>query len=286
MRGNRLTFRDFLQQAEALVLVFAVFALVGLSVILVAFVAVDLHFTAGSKPPELADFVTRSCLRLLGLCPDKLSGELYAAGVSMVLSRMVATVTIWFAVVPVLAYRRHKRAIREAVVVDVTKVRTVGRDDLRTMHRYYKNAAHITIFSGDFDFVLKHDELRKLLIELAVSRKLLLVSYRRRKEIEDSWNRQAQELNLSTDVANTTLNALRASFRFHERRFKFSLIDYGQGQASFLSLVPGRSPDDCRANLGVHGGKNPHAAALVHIVRNLCDIENCESLEGWNGGER
>ena len=115
----------------------------------------------------------------LGYGEDNLSGEPFVAGVSTALSGLLTAVTVWFAVVPVFAYGQYKRAVKEAAVVDVKDVRKVGKDDLRTMRRYYKNAEHITIFSGDFDFVLKDERLRTLLIDLAKSEKLLLVSYKK-----------------------------------------------------------------------------------------------------------
>jgi hypothetical protein len=233
-----------------------------LTLALFSFLAVDLSVTAGGSIPRIPDWICRNALLLLGR-DSAPQGGAYFREVSSVLSILLAVITVWFAVLPWLQFLKYRRNVREASVVDVTEVETVGKDDLETMRRYYENAEHITIFSGDFDFIVKHDGLRTALERLASS------------------NKTPQEIENAMKNCGNVLDALRPCFRFHDRKFKFSFIQHRQGQSSFLSLVPGAKAGS-NANLGVYGGKSVHASALVHIVQNICNIDACKQLASWD----
>lgn len=84
--------------------------------------------------------------------------------------------------------------------------------------------------------------------------------------------------------AKALLKRLRPQFRFHERKVKFTLIDIGPGQQSFLSLVrdcPGVAPNG-DANISIHSTTGPRAIALLTILKNLADVEDPRELPNWD----
>ncbi|MCH8151108.1 MAG: hypothetical protein IH830_01890 [Planctomycetes bacterium] len=285
--------RDRFQQAAskiihgllAPVIPVGVILLIILTAVLLSFLAADLAARGGVEPPRWSRLLTYPVLRLFQIDPEKLTDDVYARVIAIALSGFLALIAIWYSFMPVLAYFKHRSALEKASVVEIHPVRPGSKDDLQTMYNYYHKGTFITVFSGDFDWILKHTELRNLIVRLAGQQKILLVSYKQQGEIEQGWKDTAQELDMA-EPYQKTLAQLHSRFRFPEekRKFKFTLIEIGSDQHSFLSLVPafpgtGKERD---TNIGVHSGKSAHALAIVKVVREFCDPTVLDKLPGWN----
>lgn len=221
-----------------------------LTLLTLCFVAADTAYKAGTTPWPWLSYVIESVLSLFMQDPQSAVKEAIVAGA---LAVFVSLITVWVLVVQPL---RHRSALRKASIVDSHPVGEVGNDDLTTMYRYYSNAEHITVFSGDFDWILKHEKLKQLILKLAKENKIELISYKTEEDIKAQWNDGA------------ALAHLKRCFKFHEARFKFTLINHGSGRQSFLSLVPATSQLSAE-NIGVDGTKNHQANALLHVVSEL-----------------
>lgn len=271
---------------SAAVIPVAFILLIILTAVLLSFLAADLAARGGVEPPFWSRWFTYPVLQLFQIDPEELTDDAYARVIATALSGFLALIALWYSVVPVLAYFKHRAALEKASVVEIHPVRPGSKDDLQTMYNYYRKATYITVFSGDFDWILKHTELRNLIVRLAGQQKILLVSYKQQGEIEQGWKDTAEELDMAESYEKT-LAKLHSRFRFPEekRKFKFTLIEIGSDQHSFLSLVPAFPGKERDTNIGVHSGKSAHALAIVKVVREFCDPTALDKLRGWNHEE-
>lgn len=260
-------------------------ALIALSISLVAFLVAylvtDIHLGMSQSEPTSARWLVDLSMRMVGLDPNQVRAENFGATVGTFLSVLLAILTIWFAViVPGLAIWKLRRDIRDQRIVNEHKVKKKGVDDLKTMYRYYENGDSITVFSGDFDWLVKNSNLQELTIKLVKVRKIILVSYKTPKEIEQAWREEALANEVPTEQQENLLDQLRPCFRFHKKKFKFTLINYAQKQGALLALVP-PGASGCGINIGVQSSKNSAAFTLFNIVHDLC-IDSCQNLITWD----
>jgi hypothetical protein len=262
--------------------------LVAFTIVLFAFVGAELAMSSEIATPAWAARILDTTLPVVGFDPGALAEDpaTYRNVVSLFLSSGLRAVTVWFTLVPFVAYLQYCRAIKRAGVVDVHRVRKVGKTDLKTMLQYYRFGDDITVFSGDFDWILKNKKLRKLMVDKAKAGKIHLISYKLEDDIEQAWNETAQRFRVNDDDLKEARDALHPCFRFHQRKFKFSFIDLGSGHTAFLSLVPKASFAGHDCNIGVQSGKSHLASSLLHVVRNLFSREDYEKLRKWQSKER
>ena len=229
--------------------------------------------------PLWADWIARNTLGVLGIDIDTFGEADYIAFVSATLSTVTMIVMLGFVVVPIMAHLKQRRDLARASPIDVFPIHEQGKDDLREMFRYFRNASTVIIFSGDFSWVLEHRDLQKLLTSLAQKGDLRLVSYRSETEISKGWQKVADQQSVTDWEA--VLTSLRESFRFHQKKFKFSLICTGSDQWSFMAQVHNFPSEDQVSNVGVRGFKGEHARVLVDIVQRFCDWKSINELRSW-----
>lgn len=260
-------------------------ALIALSLSLVAFLiaylVTDIQLGMSQSEPAAARWLIDLSMRMVGLDPEQVREEDFGATVGTFLSVLLASITVWFAViVPGFAIWKLRRDIRDQRIVDEYKVKKEGVDDLATMYRYYENGDRITVFSGDFDWLVKQSNLQELTIKLAEQDKIRLVSYKKPSQIEQAWTLTADGSGVPTDQQEDLLDRLRPCFRFHRKKFKFTLINYSQRQGAFLALVP-RGASGSGVNIAVQSDKSSAASTLFNIVSELCAVA-CQDLMTWD----
>lgn len=255
-----------------------------LIVFLVAFLVADLRLGAGKSVPQPIGWITNLPVQMMFLSPDGSKGAAYRETIRTLLAVLLAVITLWFAaILPWLVISKLKRDIRDQQIVDIHKVGEIGSEDIDTMYRYYKPGNDITVFSGDFDWLVKQSPLRELIRDLANKKKIRLVSYKKPSEIVNAWAQATGSAGISNLESKRILSELKSCFRFHQRPFKFTLIKYSEHSGSFLSLVPG-GPSGNNVNIGVESSKNPEAGALYYMVKKLCEAA-CEELKTWEEAE-
>lgn len=255
-----------------------------LIVFLLAFLIADVRLSVGEAEPSVIDWLTDLPMRMMFLAPDDMECKAYSDTLRTILSTLLAGITLWFAaILPWLVIGRLRNDIQDQQIVVRSPVKTVGTDDIETMSRYYLKAEDIKVFSGDFDWLVATSDLRTLVLGLAQQNKIILVSYKKPSQVESAWKQAAKSKGTSEVDAGSILNELRQCFRFHDRPFKFTLIQYSQNLGAFLSLVPG-GPTGHDMNIGVVSSKNPEANALYYMVKKLSEAA-CEDLKTWDEAE-
>ncbi len=127
-------------------------------------------------------------------------------------------------IVGVLLDRSHeikKEKLKEFFPVSTVPITTVGVEDIATMTSYYKDADFVTVFSGDFSWLAKEDDISREVDRLANDRKIQFHSSRNRTEV-------------AAAMGQAKLNQYLPLFRFSSPAgFKASLVQM-QGGAQYL----------------------------------------------------
>ena len=279
LSASRKLFWKWAPTVDSAVLFVAVLLTVVLSFVMLALLSVELTSQANLETPRLSAWGARTFLGILGVDIDTLDEGDYLSFVSLATSAVTAIVAVLLLILPLYSFYKQRRRLARASPVDVFPIKKKGEDDLWEMSKYFRNASKAIIFSGDFSWVLVDEGLRELLMNLADKGDLRLVSYRMEKDISVGWKSMAeQQAGTSWDAV---LKRLRASFRFHEKEFKFSLICTGSDHWSFMAQVHDFPVEYKVSNVGVRSAKGEHARALVDIVRRFCDWERIDGFRRW-----
>ena len=129
--------------------------------------------------------------------PSAMASAEYLSNVTSILAAWAFLSTAWLKVMGCLRKRRNDRLYEERLAVakkeiyrkqgfDVEPVMKKGKDDLKWMQKYYKNAGMIIVFAGSFDWLDDYKPLRKTIVRLARANKITLISYRDERVVREA----------------------------------------------------------------------------------------------------
>ena len=98
------------------------------------------------------------------------------AALKIILDSAVCLITFFVVIHPIIARRKVEADVRKKQSIKLIRVYTRGTDDIGLMHKYYKNADSVIVYSGDFSWLQSETPLKKIVEELANNQKIKLVS--------------------------------------------------------------------------------------------------------------
>ncbi len=169
-------FHEIVRAATTLGILLAILAMFYSAFVLVSLTSTQVSVSFGWSPVFKSH--TDGVLNLLGFKAADMSNQQYVSVLSALVGSMAVVVTLWFAIATLLKYIEQRRELANKAVIKKEIVHLDGKDDLAIMLRYFKDADAVTVFSGDFSWLLVDEKLRFQVNRLVRERKISFVSYK------------------------------------------------------------------------------------------------------------
>ena len=206
-------------------------------------------------------------LGFFGTNADSLSSEKY----TNIVNDIVLFIGISLAVSSVLLLSHKISSVRGKFQkewgFESSTIKKPGVDDIKWMMRYYKKADRITIFAGSFDWILDDSDFTSLLKKKASERKLQLISYRSREQVEKAF---CDHPNGEGDVFSR-LSDCFAKFDSRCKDIQFTRLNLLRTGWQFLFKS---KSDDGRKGFNTCISRTEKNRELLQILADLTDPEN------------
>lgn len=186
-KSKQIAIRSAFRKTWSWVLRWIIFPTLWISLILVTVVIVCLvlshicNIFDGVNCPSFVKSATNQILSKIGVDDiEKLSEQNYTAIVADLIVILAFIITIAPFIQVAYFKIQYARKYRKEQGIETVEVKVKGDDDLLTMLRYYKEAEHITIFCGAFDWLCDTESGMRAFIESFANDddKLTLISYK------------------------------------------------------------------------------------------------------------
>jgi hypothetical protein len=221
--------------------------------ILVTFTFTQVALSVGSSTSfkKQTDFF----LSLINIETNNLNPTQYTALLAAVIGAVAVLVTLWFSVASLISYLKHRNELSKKALIQKEMVYTDGEEDLKVMLRYYKNANSVIVFSGDFSWISKNNELLRVIQRLSSESKISFVSYKSANVVESA-------------IGSTLYNEFHQRFRFdQDTQLKCSLVKINHSKV-FIYKVD-REVEGGDKNVCIIPGKDD-ARYLLETLESLC----------------
>ena len=122
----------------------------------VVFLGADIAAGAKSTKPHWTTWLTYPTLSLLQEDPELMPILAYKNAISTILGTILATVTIWFAVVlPYQSVAALKDELKRSEIVEIKPIHKKGVDDIKTLTELLTPAREALMFAGSYDWLIK-----------------------------------------------------------------------------------------------------------------------------------
>jgi len=190
----------------------------------ITFCAMLTHISwqAGIQPISLFKSVSDTVLNIFSVDVKNLSPDEYFSILSTFLYVSIFLVTLLFIFLPWVVGFKNRWQARRKQTPKVLPVHVDGVDDIAIMYKYFHFAEEVTVYSGDFSWIMESQEMQCLIVALAKRNKLRFISYKTEDEVKRALN----------DAS--VFDSLRPSFVFGSgKRIKCSIVSY-TGEKVFL----------------------------------------------------
>lgn len=228
--------------------------------LLIAFTATQISAATGQLNIPLFNSTTRSTLALVGVDVSKIKAVDYPNVLSTALGAIAVLVTLWYTMAAAFAFSKHRRDLRKKALIQEVPVWEEGVDDLNAMHKYYKGAASVVVFSGNFSWLIASSATQPhpLLGEidrLLQAGKIKFVSYKTEANIQQ--------------CLGARFSTYKPHFMFNSGvKLKCSLIEKGQRKVLIYMADTTVDPDGAKKVCVISG--RDEAQYLLDTIDALC----------------
>lgn len=141
-----------------------------------------LSLNSNSQVMPLYGWVSDNVIKYFSSSVTRANPTLYLSSLSLILNSLIVLLSIALAILPVYSIISYKIEMDRKNFFKPNQLFQKD-DDLRIMLKHYTGAQKVIIRSGDFSWINQNDELKELILQLALDGHLTLISYKTKDEI-------------------------------------------------------------------------------------------------------